>query len=379
MKRIAVLIATVLALSPLFELYADPGPGRPLFRRLSPAAPTQSKTPQLPGPKQDAAKDDRAVKPAENVTSEATSGAEVDVAEVLRRGDRVTRSGAGPMSVPDRLIGDAMAPPPDDSHKWFLSILVDDGKESQSLLYDLRHSQHLRAWVDLDEPRQSWAHATIYRYGDESQDWRWKNLKISRLPVMILQPPAKLLDERDPKSWGWGDPKIVVWQWDGYDSTNPARAQLRSDAVRKALTAYVASIQAKRFDRRLAGPQSGAPPPTPGAKQASTPGSKQEGQVAAPSIPVVPSVPSSNPVFPADPLIPSAPIVSSGGASLVLTGLSLLAGGSGTTNLLLLTIGVLSAIRTWKTVRGKAKLLDDASFAALTDGLKAIAGQAKQT
>ena len=117
-----------------------------------------------------AARDD---KPSPPATTDVLPR-EVDSAEVTRRGDRVTRAGAGPMGVSEQLLSDATSPPPDDSHKWFFSVIVDEGTESQALLYDLKHSPHLRAWMNLDEPRESWSHCTLYKKGDATQDWRWQ-------------------------------------------------------------------------------------------------------------------------------------------------------------------------------------------------------------
>jgi hypothetical protein len=306
---------------------------------------------------------------AANVTQESTAGAEVDVEEVLRRGDRVTRAGRGPMGGADRAIGDAMAPPPDDSRKWFFTVVIEKGeRESDTLLYDLKHSADLRAWANPDEPRESWAHVNIYVRGDESQDWRFKNLRITKYPCMVLQPPAKLMSDADPKSWEWGDPATVVWQWDGYDVTLPARATLRADAIRKAVTAYATKFNDRR--QRFAA----SPPPTPGSKQASTPSEN----TAAPPLPAMPGTPS-NAVFQQNPSGPSAggqqPTEPQGGFSLLLTALGMLGTGTGITNLL---IAALIGVQLWRTMRkatGQPTLLDDASFAALTDALKALAGQ----
>jgi hypothetical protein len=252
---------------------------------------------------------------AGGITAEATQGAEVDPAEVIRRGDRAVAAGRGPMNVDEVLMGDATAPPPDDSHKWFFSLIVDDSRESQALLYDLKHSEHLRAWINLEEPKQSWSHTTVYVAKDMTQDWRWANLKISRYPVMILQPPAKLRNEADSKSWEWGDPKTVIWQFDGYDATSPNRAQLRSDAIRKALAMYVQKLSVRRSTEQVVGPRSRAvPPPTPGARQAATPGAGQDHGAPPFQLPAFPTIPGTNPVFPSDPSLPATQQAASTGA-----------------------------------------------------------------
>ncbi len=303
---------------------ADPGPGLPLFRRApaTPAAPPKkADTPS----KLDVPKPFAPTLEALGASAEKTDGDQVDVAEVLRRGDHMTRAGRGPMGSSERTIGDAVSPPADDSHKWFVSIIVERGsKESEALLYDLKHSPDLRAWANPEEARDSWSHVTIYVKGDESQDWRWKNLKVDRYPVMILQPPAKLVDEKNPKSWEWGDPSTVVWQWDGYDATAPERAKLRADALRKVLLAYVTKTNASRERLAGPGPRAKVDRPTPGARQASKPSDN----TGAPVFPQTINIPGVNPVQ-ADPTQPSTPTQAPAGPLLQLLNVAMQGFGSG--------------------------------------------------
>lgn len=370
----AILATLIVAIGGAF-LHADPGPQLPLFRRS--AAPTRT-TPTAPPAKPSPV---AAPPAAQGLTAEATAGDEVDSAEVIRRGDHVSRAGRGPMDGADQLIGDVTAPPPDDSHKWFFSVIVDESAESKAFLYDLKHSPHLRAWINVDDHKQSWSHCTVYRIGDQAQDWRWSKLKITRFPVLVLQPPAKLLSETDAASWQWGDPKTIVWQWDGYDATSPNRAQLRSDAIRKAMTLYCSRAHARRY----AGPRSAtAPPATPGARRTS-PGPKQESIGGPPPFDMrpIPSYPSSNPfpVFPADPTLPSGPVSvpTGGGLSLMLAGASMLGGATGITNILLVLLIGVQVFRAWRQASGKPLLLDDESFGRLTEVLRTMAGRKSPT
>jgi len=307
-------------------LAADPGATFPTFRR-APAPQTKAVPPSAP---QEKRRDSPSVGVAQpNVTAEKTDGEQVDVDEVSRRGDSVIAAGRGPMATSDAVISEALSPPPDDSHKWFFTVVIEKGeRESDTLLYDLKHSAELRAWANPDEPKESWAHVNVYVRGDESQDWRFKNLQVSKYPCMVLQPPAKLLSDADPKSWAWGDPSTVVWQWDGYDVTLPARATLRADAIRKAVTAYAT----KYNDRRQK--YATAPAATPGAKQPGSPSA----EIGAPPLPAMPGTPAN--VFAQNPSGPSAggqqPTESQGGLSLLLTALGMLTTGTGATNSLLL-------------------------------------------
>jgi hypothetical protein len=310
------LVAFLAAFLPLASVAcsADPGPGLPFFRRA------QNPAPQVASPKKSiASTPPKAEAPVvAGVTSEQPGGSEVDTAEVIRRGDRVVRAGRGPMDAEEALVSEATSPPADDSHKWFFSLIVDDSKESQALLYDLKHSEHLRAWINTEEPKNSWSHATVYVAKDMTQDWRWAKLKITRYPVLILQPPAKLRDEKDSKSWEWGDPSTVVWQWDGYPSTGANRAQIRSDAIRAVLTAYVTKLSQRRAAEQVsvnAGPRlRTVPPPTPGARQSATPGPGQDHGNPPFQMPVFPTVPGSNPVLQTDPTNPSPQVAASTGA-----------------------------------------------------------------
>lgn len=360
-----ILVALLAWCSPLMA--ADPGPQLPLFRRPSAApaspAPQAASQGKIDVPKPFSPPETGAAQGG--VTTEQTAGAEVDVAEVLRRGDHVTRAGRGPMGSEDRTISDAASPPPDDSHKWFVSIVVEkDSRESDALLYDLKHSPHLRAWANVEEAKDSWSHVTIYVKGDESQDWRWKNLRITRYPAMILQPPAKLLDESKPDSWAWGDPKTVVWQWDGYDATQPERAKLRADALRKVVLAYCGKINASR--ERFASNDR----PTPGAKQSGS--SKPSDNTGAPVFPQLPSIPGANPVL-ADPTSPSAPSqVSTGSVGLAL-GLVQQALGSGG-----FWVFVLVALKIWQLYAAKTPTKTDDEIAAFVRSIVTeLQGQSK--
>ena len=332
MVRFMVCLS-LLALAAPNLACAEPGPSGPIFRRATPARAAQPVATPKATDKLDVPQpfSPPAEALAVNVTQESTGGAEVDVEEVQRRGDRVVRAGRGPMGGSDRAISDAMAPPPDDSHKWFFTIVIEKGeRESDTLLYDLKHSPELRAWANPDEAKDSWSHVNVYVKGDQSQDWRFKNLQVSKYPCMVLQPPAKLASDADPKSWEWGDPATVVWQWDGYDVTLPARATLRADAIRKAVTTYATKYNERRQK------YASAPAATPGAKQPGSPSS----EIGAPPMPAMPGTPTN--VFAQNPSGPSAggqqPTESQGGLSLLLTALGMLTTGTGATNTLLLTV-----------------------------------------
>lgn len=392
MLRFAWLILLAVAHSCAAQTsFADPpttGPEQ-LFRRPSrptaqfPVAPAKPEEKPQEKPR-DTSGAPAPQTPDDAVAVEQSAGREVDSAEVLRRGDRVTRGGVGPESRSEQLLGDATAPPPDDSHKWFVTIIEDGGQASQALLYDLKHSPHLRAWANVDEPKESWAHVSVYGKDDATQHWRWSSLRITQFPVMLIQPPAKLRDESQPESWIWGNPKIVVWQWDGYDSTNPNRAQLRSDAIRKALGAYVSREAARQQRQGVPRMMRESPPATPGSRQGGVVGGPEQRDdygIAPPfSVPTVPTVPNL-PVFPPDPSQafpgPNQAPQTPSALSLLLSLFGGAMGSSGLTNILMLS---LIGVQMWRGLRkatGQPTLLDDATFARLEEMLRALSGQQK--
>lgn len=381
MFRALFTLLTMLAIcSPTLAQPDTAGPAGLFFRRTvaAPQAVPQAAPKQEPKSELAAAQVQQATDP--------DKPREVDSSEVIRRGDRVTRAGAGPMGVSEQLISDATSPPADDSHKWFLSIIVDDAQESQALLYDLKHSPALRAWANIDEQRDSWAHVTVYKRGDVTQEWRWKELRITKLPVMILQPPAKLKDESKPDSWEWGNPKTVVWQWDGYDVTKPTRAQIRSDAIRTALKLYCDKLSTNpQYARASSGPRAAAPPPTRGAKQgADNPGPKQNDIGINPpfNLPAVPVAPSQAPVFPVDPTQVVAPSqVPTTNVSLISLLIERALGAADSrilTNALGVAVVLIQLWRSYAQSHGLKTLLGDDAFGGLMSVLSSLAGQKNQ-
>ncbi len=359
MKSLSFILAIAVA---AFAVAAETGPSAGPFRRVfqqNTASPEQAAPKQVaPLFKVEAAQP--AINPSYSTVEVAQQSSEVDTAEVLRRGDRVTRSGVGPMGTVEQLIGEATAPPPDDSHKWFITVIVDESKDSQAMLYDLKHSPHLRAWANIDEPKESWSHVNVYEKSDEKQNYRWKSLVITAYPVMLIQPPAKLRDESKKDSWIFGKPDSVVWQWDGYQGSNPHRATLRADAINKAISVYVAKLSGKQIQAVEPIPASReTPKPTPGAKAVDddkgTAGPRQNDVGVTPpfAVPSVnPTVPVA-PVFPSDPTIPTPGVPSSvpGLTDLLSLGLKFLGSYMTPAYLGVLLLALLVVIQAEKSIR----------------------------
>lgn len=131
---------------------------------------------------------------------------EVDVAEVFRRGNMTVRID-GFMSDVDMAATSAYGPPADDSHKWFLTLIVDESVASKLLLAELVTKPELKAWASVDDPKKSWSHLNVYNATDKTQEFRWKNIKLTGYPTLLLQPP---------RNWDFGNPATVVLQRSGY-------------------------------------------------------------------------------------------------------------------------------------------------------------------
>lgn len=153
--------------------------------------------------------------------------------EIIRRGDVVENLGQVQTDSPQAYVFAALAPPPDDSHKWYISVITTENCPWCELLKKhFAEVEDLRAWVNVENQAESWAHYNVYRQEDRTQDWRWKNLRIRGYPTLILQPP---------RNREWGDPAAVVMQKTGYDGN----ARSLSAAMRKAIETYVRALQTR--------------------------------------------------------------------------------------------------------------------------------------
>jgi thiol-disulfide isomerase/thioredoxin len=153
----------------------------------------------------------------------------IDPHEILRRGNHVeVINAAAPHTdgaAEETAELAALAPPADDSHKWFISIItLDNCGPCKKLLADWPASPELAAFAQPRDAKSSWAHLNIYAAEDETQTWRWQHIAVKSYPTILLQPPRSGL---------FGDPAVVVLQKSGYHG-KPAElaAQLRA-AVQK--------------------------------------------------------------------------------------------------------------------------------------------------
>jgi thioredoxin-related protein len=150
---------------------------------------------------------------------------EVDAAEVMRRGDMVIVAGEGPRSDATEAFLTAMAPPADDSHKWFVTVLtMKDCPACETLKKDFRNAPELLSFVTAPDEAKAWAHYNEFSINDATQKWRVKEYKATGFPTLVIQPPRNGM---------WGDPRTVVYQTSGYDGKSQKLADLIRDGVRK--------------------------------------------------------------------------------------------------------------------------------------------------
>lgn len=271
---------------------------------------------------------------------------QVDRDETIRRGDMVTRAGSGPRDAGIGAIADAMAPPADDSNRFFVTVIVDGSEQSKQLEADLEKNEYLRAFIRPEDQRTSWAHYNRYIFNDQTQAWRWKSIKLAGYPTIIVQPP---------RNKRFGDPATVVCQLTGYQD-----AKKTADKLRESIAAYARK-------------QAETPPPAPGPKQQEAEGRGYDAPFAMPAAPPAaptPAIPSFEiPPTPQQPQQVNA-------IALLVTALSALLGGS-LTNLLLLGILAMQGWRYWRTKSGLPTILNDEQYARLIEVLSTMSGGQK--
>ncbi len=177
---------------------------------------------------------------------------EVDQAEVLRHGDMVQHiDGLQAGGADDEVLG----PPESDADQWFISVVSTKGCAGcERLKQAWRSDPNLLALANPDNPKTSWAHYNEYLYEDQSQAFRWQDIRITAFPTVIVQPA---------RSGKYGDPRTVVFQ-DVYRGDPKQLAGAISNAIRR----YVATLDTAPTHPgpRAADNASVAPPWSPAPK-----------------------------------------------------------------------------------------------------------------
>lgn len=181
---------------------------------------------------------------------------QVHAGEVTRWGDTVQHiAGDERAATP---IADVMGVPPDDNHKWFISVVGSKGCPACARLRaDIRADQqaqkHLGAFITLlegdemhSDTKRSWSHYNYFLAEDKSQQFRFEKLGIRAYPTIIVQPP---LNKK------FGDPSTIVFKREGYDGDPNKLVKQISDAIKR----YVAKV----VDRQAGGAFKAQLPPPP--------------------------------------------------------------------------------------------------------------------
>lgn len=281
-----------------------------------------------------------------------TSGPEVDQAEVLRLGDMVQVVGDGLRASPDTdAYVAAMRPPASDADKWFISVLSMKGCAGcEKLKRDWATDPWLLALANPADPKQSWSHYTVYDKDDQSQAFRFENIKVTAYPTILVQPP---------RSGRYGEASTVVFQ-KVYGGDPEALARDITQAIRQ----YVSKLQPAPVRGGEHGQVGVDPPWQPVPKVDPWQPQPQPNQPFPPfdpTIPPQPPAPTPAPAFPWSSVL-----------SLVLAGFSAPAA-------VALVIWAVSYIRTRRQAEGKPPIVDQPTLDRLLELLKQAEKQSKST
>lgn len=275
---------------------------------------------------------------------------QVNEAEVLRMGDTVQHIDGLYRDGPNDAFMQAMGPPASDADKWFISVLSMQGCAAcQRLKRDWETNPWLLALANPKDQTQSWAHYNVYMREDASQAWRWKNLRVTAYPTVLVQPP---------RSGKYGKPETVVFQ--GTYGGNPKTLAAN---ITRAIRLYVSKLPVRPHSAgHRAGEEDeesiGADPPW-------IPTPLDDGRIR----PLSPG-PDGRPLIP--PILDERkPLISIPWGSIITA----LATGISLPVIIAVVIWAIYYIRAKRKEAGKPLLLDDESLAKLVELLRNVAEQ----
>ncbi len=266
---------------------------------------------------------------------------EIATWEALRRGNLVEE--IGPVGADDdSYFAEAIAAPPDDSHKWYFTLVTMKGcAPCAKLKQDFETHQLLRAWANLADPAASPTHFQIRQIEDETQrDWLAgisEQLKRGGYPALVIQPP---------RNGRYGPNKNVAAILHGYDGS----PQRYAERLRRSIDLYVSRVvqpKAGIGDEAVARPPPFVLPPAHDPPPSDWP----------------PSEPDPTPPLDSAPTSTWGTAAGSAAAATVLT--------------LLLTIGLpfgLRLLRQWRIDQGKQPALSETQFQQVLDLLQKTGG-----
>ncbi len=151
--------------------------------------------------------------------------------EIEKLGNHVQELGTI-QSGPADAISEALATPADDSDRWFVTTVYEDGKPaSQKLVYDFGNAKQLRSWADDSH------YHTREASSETQKDWLNESLKqkitqSGGYPAVVIQPP---------RNGKYGPNSTIVGVCGGYDG-NPANMSAR---IRAKVTQYITILNNK--------------------------------------------------------------------------------------------------------------------------------------
>lgn len=172
--------------------------------------------------------------------AEPVTPPEIDVNEVLRHGDMVQIIDRNWRADGTDVAVEALGPPADDNHKWFISVVSSRGCGACVALKSAwKTDPHLLALANPDDVTDSWAHLNFYDREDASQNRRWAGLKITGYPTIYVQPPL---------NGKYGSPATVVCQILGFDGNDRNGGKKLALAITSSIAKYAAKHEAKQVN-----------------------------------------------------------------------------------------------------------------------------------
>lgn len=181
----------------------------------------------------------------------------IAVQEMERRGNVVRELGGIQASEADAII-EALAPPASDADKWYVTLVTTTPcAPCERLKFDIKNSPVLKAWVNVDSPKDSQVHYQARSVTDPTQAAWLASLKdrleAGGFPAIVIQPP---------RSGEYGKAETVVGMIHGYDGNPKTLVASLSNKVK----AYVKELHRKGLITHKSRPVEsyesiGAPPP----------------------------------------------------------------------------------------------------------------------
>ena len=152
----------------------------------------------------------------------ALDSPEVKTDELFRLGDSIQHVGG---DVADPAVDVFRHTPADDRGKWFITIVgFEKCPPCKRLKAAFRSSEWLRTLAKPDDHQSSWAHFNYYDKDDLAQNWRFKKLKLTDYPTLLVQPPI---------TGKYGPASTIVLKHVGYDGDDYKLAKKIADAIKQ--------------------------------------------------------------------------------------------------------------------------------------------------